>query len=65
LERGSGVEHHAETIGEARRAQIHFDQDEDGRLAVDGGVGIKACGENRADFFRRMDFEGEEEIVGN
>ena len=64
VEWSSSIEHHAETIGEARGAQIHFDEDKDWSLAVDRGVGIKASGEGGADFVRRVNFEGEEEIVG-
>lgn len=63
-ERGSAIEHDSEAFGKARGAQIHFDKDEDGSFAVDGGVGVKARGKNSADFFRGVDFEGEEEIVG-
>ncbi len=63
VERSSGVEYHPETFDETRRAQVHFGQNTDGSLAVDGHFGIEACGKDAADFLRRVDFEGEEQIV--
>ena len=54
---GSGIEHDAETFGKARGAQVHFNENEDGGFAVDGGIGVKAGGESGADFIGGVDFE--------